>query len=200
MQKLTRVKLKKVSVYIVLHHRCGIYRMTPPRSQGPLQRKVWEIVKGRSWRNEVKLSSGHYRVSAFMNSQQMQLPAQDLHKIKPIRIPVWTGEGTQMNKTCMRSSQPACQHKMGRERVLKIARPAQNQPNQHASMNWRRKGNYKEQDLHEIKPINIPVWTGEYSKEKDLHEIKPINILAWTGAEDSESPNCSEGSIHSWWL
>lgn len=126
MQKLTRVKLKKVSVYIVLHHSCGIYRMTPPRSQGPLQKKVWEIVKGRSGRNEVKLSSGHYRVSAFMNSQQMQLPAQDLNKIKSISIPVWTGEGTQMNRICMRPSQPACQHKMGRERALKIARNCTN--------------------------------------------------------------------------
>lgn len=119
MQKLTRVKLKKVSVYIVLHHRCGIYRMTPPRSQGPLQKKVWEIVKGRSGRNEVKLSSGHYRVSAFMNSQQMQLPAQDLHKIKPISIPVWTGEGTQMNKTYMRSNQSISQCELGKTQKKK---------------------------------------------------------------------------------
>lgn len=46
--------------------------------------------KGESWRSlRNKVSSGHDRTAALMNSQQLWLPAQDLHKIKPIDISAW---------------------------------------------------------------------------------------------------------------
>lgn len=40
------------------------------------------------------VSSGHGRASAPMNSQKLWLPAQELHKIKPLNIPAWIEEST----------------------------------------------------------------------------------------------------------
>lgn len=41
------------------------------------------------WREDrcAKPSSGHDTANAFMNSQKLQFPAKDLHKIKPWNIP-----------------------------------------------------------------------------------------------------------------
>lgn len=52
------------------------------------------------------LVSDHHNTLTHMNSQQLVLHAQDLHMIKPTKIPAWIGKALLSCYPCMRSYWP----------------------------------------------------------------------------------------------
>lgn len=64
------------------------------KTPGPSQERGPKDFKSqRPGRIRVKMSSGHDRYVAVMNSQQLCVLAQALHRITAITILAWKGEG-----------------------------------------------------------------------------------------------------------
>lgn len=65
----------------------------PHMAQGTWQKRGWEDCKSQSLGHTAvkQVSSRHGKTVIYMSSQQLCLHAQDLHKIKQVSVPVWTG-------------------------------------------------------------------------------------------------------------
>lgn len=75
------------SIISVLSPKRDIYT-TPLHSQGRAPSR--KTVRARDWEqwNET-VSSEHDGTTGLVNSQELWMPAQDLHKVKPFIIPAW---------------------------------------------------------------------------------------------------------------
>lgn len=64
----------------------------PPKSQGSLWKREQKDCKSqRGWMATRKVSFGHTRAVAHMNSERLWQHAQDLHKLKPDNMLAWSG-------------------------------------------------------------------------------------------------------------
>lgn len=64
------------------------------------RRGARKTIRSRGWEDADEIvSPGHDKTESLMNSQQLVLHIQNLHKMKPLNIPVWSRRDSQTSTT-----------------------------------------------------------------------------------------------------